>query len=63
MILFKSLFRARLPIDGRLATGDGADRQEGLDGQKSVDESTTRNVLTFVNTTAIAYRQNSAFLP
>ena len=23
----------------------------------------TRNVLTFVNTTAIAYRQNSAFLP
>jgi len=23
---------------------------------------TTRNVLTFVNTTAIAYRQNSAFL-
>jgi len=24
---------------------------------------TTRNVLTFVNTTAIAYRQNSAFLP
>jgi len=25
--------------------------------------SSTRNVLTFVNTTAIAYRQNSAFLP
>ena len=26
-------------------------------------ESCTRNVLTFVNTTAIAYTQNSAFLP
>jgi len=30
---------------------------------ESLAATYTRNVLTFVNTTAIAYRQNSAFLP
>jgi len=28
--------RARLPIDGRLGTGDGADRQGVLDGGRCV---------------------------
>ena len=30
------LLRARLPIDGRLATGDGADRQGRLNGGRCV---------------------------
>ena len=30
--------RARLPIDGRLAARDGADRQGGLDGWKGMDK-------------------------
>ena len=35
-MLFAYLLRARLPTDGRLATGNGADRLGGLDGGRCV---------------------------
>jgi len=35
-LILRALVRARLPIDGRLATGDGADRRGRLGGGKCV---------------------------